>query len=126
MTWYRDKVPPNVETGEVDSIDGFVMVLAPWAVQNLEFDETLGNLHGYDFDLCSQARAAGRKVKTADFRAIHHHSLDVISDPSAWIDTYIRMVEKWEGKLPNVREVPGDLKLHALRSRPRRPTQGRG
>ena len=116
MTWFRDQIPPYVETGEVDSIDGFVMVVSKWAVENLEFDETLGNLHGYDFDFCSQARLAGKKVKTADFQAIHHHSLDVINDPSAWMDTYIRMVEKWEGKLPNVREVPGDLKLHALRS----------
>ena len=35
----------------------------------LRFDESLGALHGYDVDFCLQARAAGRKVVTADFRA---------------------------------------------------------
>jgi hypothetical protein len=114
MTYNRNGIPPNVAPGEADSIDGFVMVLSPWAVQNVEFDETMGDLHGYDFDVCCQVRAAGRKVVTANFRAIHHHSLEVISDPSGWKDSYIRMIEKWEGKLPNVR-LPDDLKLHSLR-----------
>lgn len=115
MTWDREQIPPYVETGEVDSIDGFVIVLSPWAVNEAVFDETMGDLHGYDFDLCCQVRAAGKKVVTADFRAIHHHSLDVINDPGGWKDTYVRMIEKWEGKLPNVRE-PENLKMHSLRS----------
>ena len=115
MTFDRDSIPPNVSPGEVDSIDGFVMALSPWAINELEFDETMGDLHGYDFDLCCQVRTAGKKVMTADFRAIHHHSLEVISDPGGWKDSYIRMIEKWEGKLPNVR-LPEDLKMHSLRS----------
>ncbi len=89
--------PPMPSTGEVDSIDGFVMVLSPWAVRDLRFDESLGKLHGYDFDFCMQARAAGKKVVTADLRAIHHHSLELISDPETWIETYIRLAEKWDG-----------------------------
>jgi hypothetical protein len=115
MTFDRNGIPPYVSTGEVDSIDGFVMVLSPWAVHEVEFDETLGDLHGYDFDLCCQVRSAGKKVMTADFRAIHHHSLEVISDPGGWKDAYIRLIEKWEGKLPNVR-LPENLKMHSLRS----------
>ena len=34
--------PAYAETGEVDTIDGFVMALSPWAVRNLRFDESLG------------------------------------------------------------------------------------
>jgi hypothetical protein len=98
MTYMPAEAPSFAETGEVDSIDGFVMVLSPWAVRELRFDETLGKLHGYDFDLCCQARAAGKKVMTADFRAIHHHSLDLISDPDAWKDAYVRLTEKWDGQ----------------------------
>ena len=41
------------------------MVLSPWAVRELRFDESLGKLHGYDFDICMQARAAGKKVVDA-------------------------------------------------------------
>jgi Glycosyltransferase like family len=115
ITWDRDKIPSYLATGEVDSIDGFVIVLSPWAVDELEFDETIGDLHGYDFDLCCQVRAAGKKVVTADFRAIHHHSLDVINDPGGWKESYVRMIEKWEGKLPNVRG-PENLRMHSLRS----------
>jgi Glycosyltransferase like family len=115
MTWDREQIPPYVATGEVDSIDGFVIVLSPWAVNEVEFDETMGDLHGYDFDLCCQVRMAGKKVVTADFRAIHHHSLDVINDPGGWKDSYVRVIEKWEGKLPNVRE-PENLKMYSLRS----------
>ena len=91
MTSRRAWLPPFAELGEVDSIDGFVMVLSPWAVRELRFDESLGRLHGYDFDICCQASAAGKKVVTANLPAIHHHSLDLISDPDSWIEAYIRL-----------------------------------
>ena len=97
----------------MDSIDGFVMVLSPWAVRELRFDESLGKLHGYDFDICMQARAAGKKVATAPFRAIHHHSLELISDPEAWIQTYIRLAEKWRDQLPDTGAEPEQRALRA-------------
>ena len=115
-TWDAEHRPPYAATGEVDSIDGFVMVLSPWAVRELRFDESLGALHGYDFDFCCQVRAAGRKVVTADLRAIHHHSLELISDPNGWMETYIRLIEKWEGKVPNVGVGAEDLRMRALRA----------
>ncbi len=80
LSWIPEKIPVYAETGEVDSIDGFVIAFSPWAIENLRFDETIGGvLHGYDFDICMQARAAGKKVVTADLRVIHHHSLVLIS-----------------------------------------------
>jgi GT2 family glycosyltransferase len=114
VSWKPDQVPSFVGTGEVDSIDGFVMAISPWAVRELRFDESLGTLHGYDFDFCMQARAAGKKVVTADFRAIHHHSLDLISDPDAWIEAHIRLAEKWDGRLPD--SGAGDWRRRALRA----------
>lgn len=116
MTWNPEETPSVCETGEVDSLDGFVMVLSPWAVRNLRFDETLGKLHGYDFDICCQAREAGRKVVTADFRMIHHHSLDLVSDPDAWMESYIRLAAKWQGRLPHLEPPEGDPEMRALRS----------
>lgn len=97
MTFIRGEEPSFAETGEVDSIDGFVMVLSAWAARELRFDESLGRLHGYDFDICSQARAAGKKVMAANFRAVHHHSLELISDPDAWVAAYVTLAEKWDG-----------------------------
>jgi hypothetical protein len=117
MTYSENVAPTFAELGEVDSIDGFVMVLSPWAVRNLRFDESLGRLHGYDFDICCQAREAGKKVVTANLRAIHHHSLDLISDPDAWTEAYIRLAEKWDGKLPHSDAGTNDWRAVALRAR---------
>lgn len=116
LTVYKAEIPSYARTGEVDAIDGFIMVLSPWAVRELRFDESLGRLHGYDFDFCCQVRASGRKVATADFRAIHHHSLELISDPGAWIDAYMRLTEKWAGKLPHVGGGADDWRMRALRA----------
>ena len=113
FAWSPEDVPSYAGPGEVDSIDGFVMVLSPWAVRELRFDESLGKLHGYDFDICMQARVAGKKVVTADFRAIHHHSLELISDPESWTAAYIRLVEKWERHLPASGAEPRSRALRA-------------
>jgi hypothetical protein len=114
FTWDPKTVPPYGVTGEVDTIDGFVIAMSPWAVRQLRFDESLGKLHGYDLDLCMQARVAGKKVLTTDFRAIHHHSLDLIRDEEAWIAAQMRIAEKWEGKLS---DDPGaDWKQRARRA----------
>jgi Glycosyltransferase like family len=113
ISWRPEAVPSYASTGEVDSIDGFVMVLSPWAVRELRFDESLGKLHGYDFDICMQARAAGKKVVTANFRAIHHHSLELIKDPENWIQTHMRLAEKWDGQLPDTGAEPRRRALRA-------------
>jgi GT2 family glycosyltransferase len=98
LSWHSDRVPSYATTGEVDAIDGFIIVMSPWAVRQLRFDESLGLLHGYDLDICFQARAAGKKVMTTDFRAIHHHSLDLIGDQEAWVAAHMRIAEKWADK----------------------------
>lgn len=113
LSWRPDAGTSHLAPGEVDAIDGLVIVLSPWAVRELRFDESLGQFHGYDFDICMQARAAGKKVVTADFRVIHHHNLVLISDPEEWIAAYIRLAEKWADHLP---EPSGDAKQRALRA----------
>lgn len=109
--------PAYVETGEVDTIDGFVMVLSPWVVQNCRFDESLGNLHGYDLDFCLTVREAGRKVVTADLQMVHHHSLDLVSNPETWIQAHMTIAEKWAGRMPGVGDGAGaDWKQRARRA----------
>jgi hypothetical protein len=115
-TWDRDDLPAYGQTGEVDTIDGFMIAMSPWAVRNLRFDEGLGQFHGYDFDICLQARAAGKKVVTQDMQVIHHHSLDLIGDMRGWIDAHMKVAEKWDGRIPGVGEAPGDWKQRARRA----------
>lgn len=99
FSWAWSDAPAYARMGEVETIDGFVMVLSPWVVRNIRFDEQLGSFHGYDLDLCLQVRSAGRKVMTADFRAIHHRQLDMVPDPEQWIDAHIRLADKWDGRM---------------------------
>jgi hypothetical protein len=99
FSWPTGDRPAFARTGEVDVVDGFLLVLSPWAVRELRFDESLGTLHGYDVDLCLQARAAGRKVVTADLRAIHNHSLELVSDTGGWVEAHMRLAEKWNGRI---------------------------
>ena len=117
LSWQQDQIPVHAHTGEVEAIDGFVMAVSPWVVRELRFDESLGQaLHGYDFDFCLQAREAGRKVVTADFRVIHHHSLKLIGNVESWVEAHIKIAEKWDGRMPGVGAGGGDWKQRARRA----------
>ena len=59
-------------------------------------------IHGYDFDLCLQARAKGKKVVTADLKVVHHHDLKLIRDVGNWIEAHVKVAEKWDGRMPLV------------------------
>jgi hypothetical protein len=80
----------------VESVDGLLLVLSPWAVRELRFDETLRRNWGHDVDLCRQARAAGKRVVTAGLRVIHHHPLELVEDMTAWVDGHVDLAAKWD------------------------------
>ena len=101
LSWEKDGLPAFAQTGEVDTVDGFVLCLSPWVVRNVRFDESLGLLHGYDYDFCMQVRAAGKKVVTADFNVVHHHSLELVSNPETWLAAHMRIAEKWDPSSSN-------------------------
>jgi hypothetical protein len=111
-SWARPETTP----GEVEAVDGFLLVLSPWAVRNVRFDEELVLGHGYDVDFCLQVRAAGRKVVVADLRTIHHRSLELIKDLEVWIEAHIQMAEKWEGRMPGAETDGVDWKQRARRA----------
>jgi hypothetical protein len=116
FSWQWHEAPPYARTGEVDTLDGFLLVLSPWAVANIRFDESLGQLHGYDFDFCLQVRHAGKKAITADFRAIHSHSLQPFSVPEDWIQAHMKIAEKWDGHVPGVGSNAGTWEERARRA----------
>jgi len=58
---------------DVDTVDGLMLVLSPWTVRELRFDSNSFNgFHGYDADICFQARAAGKRVVVDDIAVVHH------------------------------------------------------
>jgi len=93
--WGRSAPPAGV-TGEVETVDGLLMVLSPWVVRNVRFDEALALSHGYDVDFCHQVRAAGHKVVTEDLRVAHHHALKLVSNPEPWVEAHMKVAEKWD------------------------------
>jgi hypothetical protein len=115
FSWSWSEAPAYARIGEVETLDGFVMILSPWVVRNLRFDESLGQFHGYDLDLCLQVRAAGRKVMTADFRAIHHRQLEMVPDPEQWVDAHMKVADKWDGEM-GIGIGPGTWKERAHRA----------
>lgn len=116
FSWTWQDAPPYARTGEVETLDGFLLVLSPWAVRNIRFDESLGDFHGYDLDFCLQVREAGRKVVTVDLRAIHHRPLEMLPDPEGWIAAHIAVAEKWDGRMPGIGAGPGSWRERALRA----------
>jgi hypothetical protein len=92
--WPAVERPPQ----EVDAVDGRLIALSPWAVRELRFDEELYTGFGYDVDFCLQARAAGRKVVTADFAAVLHNPLELVREHALWVEAHIRLAEKWDAR----------------------------
>jgi Glycosyltransferase like family len=111
FAWARPEEP-----GEVDTVDGFLMVLSPWAVRNVRFDEALLLSYGFDLDFCLQVREAGRKVVTADLAAVFHRSLELVSERELWIEAHIDMAEKWEGRMLRAEGGEVDWKQRARRA----------
>jgi SAM-dependent methyltransferase len=101
---------------EVETVDGLLMALSPWAVRNLRFDEqTFDGFDGYDVDLCFQARAAGKRVMVAPLDVVHAHSRAGMSrsaadgkadaaDDSAYARAESLWRAKWLAALPAVAE----------------------
>jgi hypothetical protein len=80
---------------DVDVVDGLLMVLSPWAVRNLRFDdERFSGFHAYDLDLCLQARAARKRV-VVDEIAVMHWTKGGLGDSEAFWRNNSLLVEKW-------------------------------
>jgi hypothetical protein len=98
FSWAWSDAPAYARVGEVETLDGFVLALSPWVVDNIRFDESLGQFHGYDLDFCLQVRDAGMRVMTADFRAVHYRQLEMVPDPDQWIEAHVKVADKWDGR----------------------------
>jgi hypothetical protein len=102
--------------GDVDAVAGVLMVLSPWAVRNLRFDDSLVHGYGFDVDYCLQARAAGRKVVVADIGLTVHGELDLLEKPELWVEAHIQLARKWEGRWPGLEPDAREWKERARRA----------
>ena len=83
-------------TGDVDLLEGSLLVFSPWAVKILRFDERFAGFHGYD-EIAAQARAAGMRVVVADVDTHHHSALGFKSEAShlQWLEADRLYRQKW-------------------------------
>jgi hypothetical protein len=82
----------------VASIDGVLIAMSPWAVRNLRFDLRFERwFHGYDVDICLQARAHGRLVVVDDL-PIRHFQIDGYRNGrgAEWIEAEMEIRRKWD------------------------------
>lgn len=83
--------------GDVDMLEGSVMVFSPWAVEHLRCDERYTDFRsGWD-DVCLTARAAGKRVVVVDADT-HHHSTVGWKSPAvaeAFEESERMFAEKW-------------------------------
>lgn len=92
----RGRIGSRGEFADVDSVDGLLMVLSPWAVRNLRFDsEHFSGFHGYDVDICLQALAAGKRVVVDDLNVFHHARGGVGADEDDFWRTDAALRAKW-------------------------------
>lgn len=112
FSWTTRGSPPT----EVDALDGFLLVLAPWVVRNHRFDESFTEGLGLDVDFCLQVRESGLRVMTADLRVVYHRSLDLVSDAKVWVHAHMRLSEKWEGRFFEATEGESDWRCRARRA----------
>jgi hypothetical protein len=95
VSWAHRNPPP----AEVEALDGQLLVLSPWAVRNLRFDEELVLSHGFDLDFCVQVRAAGRKLLVADLSVTQHRDLELVNNLEIWVEAHIKIADKWAAVL---------------------------
>lgn len=118
-SWTRRDPPP----AEVEVVDGQLLVLSPWAVQNLRFDERLMLNYGFDLDICLQAREAGRRVLALDLAAVYHRSIELVRDLDVWIAAHVAVAEKWDGTLHGPVDGEAAWKRRARRAEADREAQ---
>lgn len=110
VRWAEHLTPP----GEVDVLDGQLLILSPWAVRHIRFDETLLLGHGYDLDFSLQVRQAGRRLVVEDLEIVHHRPIELVGDLAVWVEAHIRLAEKWDGTL---HDPPGNEEMWKRRAR---------
>jgi hypothetical protein len=94
VSWAKRQPPP----AEVDALDGQLLILSPWAVREVRFDETLLG-YGFDVDFSLRVRQSGRALQVIELRVVHHRELELIRDLAVWVEAHIRLAEKWDGEL---------------------------
>lgn len=114
---WTDHLPPPAD---VEVLDGQLLILSPWAVRHIRFDETLLLGHGFDLDFSLQLREAGRRLVVEDLEIVHHRPIELVGDLAVWVEAHIRLAEKWDAALHDLPVDEETWKRRARRAEARR------
>jgi hypothetical protein len=64
----------GIRSGPVHALDGSILVFGNAAIRDLRFNPRYYGFHGYDVDVCRQARQRGYQVLALDIDT-HHHTI---------------------------------------------------
>lgn len=86
----------GARSGDVDILEGSIMVLSPWVIEHFRFDTLYPGFHGYD-EIGPAMRAAGKRVVVVDVDTHHHTQTGFKSEQSArdWQAANVRFRKKW-------------------------------
>ncbi len=97
--------------GAVDALDGIVLCMSPWAVRVLRFaPELAADFHGYDTDLCFQARHHAKRVEVVELDVFHDHR-PIFDDTDGWVRNELRFQQRW------FEHRPVTLRRHQMQTR---------
>ena len=83
---------------DVDGVDGALLVIAPWVVRTLRFNEELReHFHGYDVDFSLRVGAAGGRVVCDDIPYFHH--MAPRTDHDAVRSAGVALAQMWDSDL---------------------------
>ena len=82
-------------SGDVEAVDGCIVAFSPWALGNLRFDaDRYTGFHGWEVDICTQAKAAGKRVVVVP-TDVRHHSKGGFGDRKDWERCDLAFRAKW-------------------------------
>lgn len=112
-------------THRVDTVDGLLLALSPAATRVLHCDtHRYDGFHGYDAELCAQARHVGLKVIVADIDVYHDNNAEAwFGDELSFMIADLTYRLKWEPMSPFVRRRRTARRLRLKWHRLRRDTR---
>jgi glycosyl transferase family 2 len=83
-------------TGDVDLLEGSILIFSPRAIKKLRFDTQFKGFHGYD-EIAMQAHAAQLRVYVADIDTHHRTAMGFKSEAShlQWLNADELFRRKW-------------------------------
>lgn len=87
----------GVREGDVRYLEGSVLVLSPWVIDNFSFDENFEHWHGYE-EIATRVVESGRRAYVADVDTHHHTYPGRFRTPtsaSEWVEADAYYHKKW-------------------------------